>query len=400
MKFKLNTPIPQTLPKECQKAARILRAFVDNRNHGLDGVIPRTLLEQAKGFAIFSVFKAGFVLSARAGSGVVVAKLHDGTWSAPSAIGTAGMGVGGQAGAEVTDFLIILNSQAAVRSFMSAGSLTLGGNVSIALGPLGRNGEASSSVNTNGKVAMMYSYSQSRGLFGGVSVEGSVIVERQDANSSAYGAAVTCKMLLTGAVPAPPWAEELYRTLEASTGLPGGRTWITDSPTHPASSYAFGPAAASSPSPRPSLVKKKRSSMLFPPAAWGKRKDSGSFFESNDNGLQTTSDVDYFSAPDTNNRRQSMIVDTPKSSFSFAERSSGERDKPFKDSISSEIVIAKAVAKYDFQALQPGDLGFKKGDTIEIIKMSDKTDDWWTGSINRRQGIFPANFVDIVMDVL
>lgn len=191
-----------------------------------------------------------------------------------------------------------------------------------------------------------YSYSQSRGLFGGVSVEGSVIVERQDANASAYGAAVTCKMLLGGVVSPPPWAEELYRTLEACTGLPGGRTWITDSPNHSDSNYAFGPAAVSS--PQPSLSKKKRSSILFPPTAWGKRKDSGSFFESSDKGLQSTSDVDYFSVFDTNNRRHS-IVDKPKPNVDFAVE---ERDKPFGNSVPSEMVVAKAVAKYDFQALQ------------------------------------------------
>lgn len=111
-------------------------------------------------------------------------------WSAPSAIGSAGLGVGGQLGAEMTDFLVVLNS-AAVRlrfytsgiissdqssagscgfkahvqyaslilscqkSFMSAGSLTLGGNLSIAVGPLGRNGEAIGSLNSKGKIAAM-----------------------------------------------------------------------------------------------------------------------------------------------------------------------------------------------------------------------------------------------------
>lgn len=89
------------------------------------------VLERAKGFALFSVVKAGFLLSARAGSGVVIAKLPDGTWSAPTAIGTAGVGFGGQAGAELTDFCIILNTSAAVKSFMAAGSLQLGGNMSV-----------------------------------------------------------------------------------------------------------------------------------------------------------------------------------------------------------------------------------------------------------------------------
>lgn len=70
-----------------------------------------TVLQQAKGFAIFTVAKAGFVVSARAGSGIVIARLPNGEWSAPTAIGTAGLGFGGQAGAEVTDFLIVLNSR-------------------------------------------------------------------------------------------------------------------------------------------------------------------------------------------------------------------------------------------------------------------------------------------------
>lgn len=56
-----------------------VQSFVDGRNNGLDGVIPRSVLQNAKGFAIFTVAKAGFVFSARAGSGVVIAKLHDGS---------------------------------------------------------------------------------------------------------------------------------------------------------------------------------------------------------------------------------------------------------------------------------------------------------------------------------
>lgn len=66
----------------------------------------------------------------------------------------------------MTEFLIVLNSQSALKSFMSAGSLTIGGNLSVAVGPLGRNGEFSGSLNTKGKVAAMYSYSKTKGLFG------------------------------------------------------------------------------------------------------------------------------------------------------------------------------------------------------------------------------------------
>ncbi|OBZ77748.1 hypothetical protein A0H81_02607 [Grifola frondosa] len=291
--MKLNTPLPQPLPKECLKAAKIFKSFVDSGNNGLDGVIPRSVLENAKGFAIFTIFKAGFLFSARAGSGVVIAKLEDGTWSAPSAIGTAGLGVGGQAGAEMTDFLIVLNSRSAVRTFMSAGSLTLGGNLSIAVGPLGRNGEAIGSVNASGKMAAMYSYSKTRGLFGGVSIEGSVIVERQDANFQAYRSDVSAKSLLSGAVTPPEWALPLIGTLESCTGLPGNRRWVQEfRANHADDPYMFdsveSPSLESGPSNdlyAPDTVsgqtKKKKewsSAIPFPPTSWGRRKTSGSYF--------------------------------------------------------------------------------------------------------------------------
>ncbi|WVN87986.1 uncharacterized protein L203_103183 [Cryptococcus depauperatus CBS 7841] len=220
-----NSPIPVRLQEETKKAANILRSFVDVNNNGLDKVVPRTVLERATGFAIFTVFKAGLLFSARAGSGVVVARLQDGTWSPPSAIGLGGLGFGGQAGAEVTDFLIVLNSRAAVASFMSAGSLTIGGNLSVAVGPLGRNAEGSGAVNTKGRLAAMYSYSKTKGLFGGVSVEGSVIVERQDANRLAYGGNPTSKQILSGAFDPPNWANVLTDQLKKCTSLPGGQQW-------------------------------------------------------------------------------------------------------------------------------------------------------------------------------
>ncbi|KAG8961128.1 hypothetical protein FRC00_013150 [Tulasnella sp. 408] len=112
---------------------------------------------------------------------------------------------------------------------MSAGSLTLGGNLSLAVGPLGRNGEAMGALNTKGKVAAMYSYSKTKGLFGGVSIEGSIIVERQDANAIAYQSDVTAKQLLSGTIPPPHWADGLIQILTQTVGepIPG---WVDDEP--------------------------------------------------------------------------------------------------------------------------------------------------------------------------
>lgn len=97
---------------------------------GVDNIIPADILSKAQGLAIFTVVKAGFLFSGRAGSGIVVARLEDGSWSAPSAIGTGGMGFGGQIGAEITDFVVVLNNKMAVRSFATGGNVTLGGNLS------------------------------------------------------------------------------------------------------------------------------------------------------------------------------------------------------------------------------------------------------------------------------
>lgn len=176
-----------------RKAARILASFVKpNQLLGQDSVIPPEVLRNAHGLAIITQLKAGFLFSGRAGSGVIVSRLSDGSWSAPSALVTAGAGVGGQIGAELTDFVFILNDQAAVDTFSHAGSITLGGNISIAAGPLGRNAEVAGSASRS-SVAAIFSYSKTKGLFAGVSLEGSVLVERRDANRKVLWTKLHCQ---------------------------------------------------------------------------------------------------------------------------------------------------------------------------------------------------------------
>ncbi|KAF3357241.1 ATP-dependent RNA helicase DED1 [Verticillium dahliae VDG1] len=125
----LNNPLPSSMASECRKCGKILTSFIDPRQaFGPDKIIPPSVLANAKGLAILTVLKAGFLGSGRFGSGLVVARLPDGSWSAPSAIATVGGGFGGQIGFELTDFVFILNDANAVKTFAQAGSLTLGGN--------------------------------------------------------------------------------------------------------------------------------------------------------------------------------------------------------------------------------------------------------------------------------
>jgi lipid-binding SYLF domain-containing protein len=180
----------------------------------LDGVrIPARLLEQAKGVAVMTVAKGGFGLAGiEFGTGLVVARLGENRWSAPSAIGTAGLSWGALIGAQVSDHVFLLMTDQAVELLFQQGSVQLGADVGIALGPLGRSAEADFGA-APGTVASIYSYSLSKGFYAGVSLDGKVIVTRPKVNEKFYGRSVTGMQILQGVVPSPPAAQPLYEAL-------------------------------------------------------------------------------------------------------------------------------------------------------------------------------------------
>src|SRR3989440_6323076 len=169
--------------------------------------IPSHILRRARGLAIISVVKAGFIFSGKAGEGVVIARTGHG-WSGPSFIGTGGAGWGPQIGAQVTDFVIVLNNERAVRAFSKGGNVTLGADASVAAGPVGRAAEADVTPR-----AAIYTYSKTKGLFIGASLEGAVIGTRKGANERYYGRPVSAYDILHGRVPAPAGAANLRATL-------------------------------------------------------------------------------------------------------------------------------------------------------------------------------------------
>ena len=114
----------------------------------------------------------------------------------------------------------------------------------------------------------------------GISVEGSVIAERQDANAISYHSDVSVKSLLSGAVPRPEWAQPLYQTLDSCTKFRGGqREWIDDSPAQE-QEYAFTGISTSGEEQHPRMLQKKKKSgpPPFPPSNWGEQKSGGSYF--------------------------------------------------------------------------------------------------------------------------
>ena len=169
--------------------------------------IPTAVMREAKGLAILTITKAGFIISGRGGNGIVVARIEKG-WSGPSAIGTGGIGFGFQVGAQVSELVIVLNTPEAVNAFSKGGNVTLGGALSVAAGPIGRDAEASLTLG-----AAIYTYSRSQGLFAGVSLEGTVIATRDEANAEYYGKPVEARDILAGKVQPPAGAKKLLEVL-------------------------------------------------------------------------------------------------------------------------------------------------------------------------------------------
>lgn len=169
--------------------------------------IPPAVMRDAKGLAIMTITKGGFVLSGRGGTGVVIARTEKG-WSGPSAIGTGGIGVGFQAGVQVSEYVIILNTQEAVNAFIQGSNFTLGANLSAAVGPVGRSAEASVTPQ-----AAVYTYSRSQGIFAGVSLEGTMIATRYTANEEYYEKPVYPSDILAGTVRPPAGAQKLLDVL-------------------------------------------------------------------------------------------------------------------------------------------------------------------------------------------
>jgi lipid-binding SYLF domain-containing protein len=169
------------------------QATLKNADETIDGLagasfkgIPPALMRDAQGVAVIPhVIKAGFLIGGRFGRGVVMARQPNGDWSNPVFISLAGGGIGWQAGIQSTDVILVFKTREGVRRLLEGkDKVTLGADVGVAAGPVGRQAEAS----TDGQLkAEIYSYSRSRGLFAGVSLEGAGLLVDGDANAAFYG---------------------------------------------------------------------------------------------------------------------------------------------------------------------------------------------------------------------
>jgi len=247
--------------------------LLHERADDVEAATLRGMVQKAVGLAFVRASKVVLGVSVHGGSGIVIARLPDGTWSAPSAIGTWGLGLGLQFGLEVAEYIFILQTQESLEHFRRGHSFTIGGNVGAAVAGMGREAYGAASVgacfampgsrpmspstvvrredeyddndsdpdrlpphpsqqnfnhnscsnevmSSNFGIAPIVAYAKSQGLYIGVSLEGSRIFTRNDLNARAYkfttgGAEVTASDILSGKVSTPPEAEDLYATLHS-----------------------------------------------------------------------------------------------------------------------------------------------------------------------------------------
>jgi lipid-binding SYLF domain-containing protein len=176
-----------------------------------DKGIPQDLLNKAACVVIVPGLKKGaFIVGGKFGRGFVLCRKDSGVgWSAPASIKVEGGSFGFQIGGSETDVVMLILNKSGIDKLLQS-KFTLGGDASVAAGPVGR----ASSADTDATFrAEILTYSRSRGVFAGISLQGATLRPDNDANEELYTGAKTNRDILTGDVAAPASAEPLIRTL-------------------------------------------------------------------------------------------------------------------------------------------------------------------------------------------
>lgn len=242
-------PKSNDFPEEITKCERILRAFtvegietkpssstnpdedvVVEKDPKKDGFIhkkrkvlrkiPPSVIKRAKGIVIYTAMRSGIApFGGAGGAGLMLARLPDGSWSAPSSISPNNLAVGLLLGFDIFDVILIVNSDRAMETFKSH-KVTLGAETAVAAGPFGAGISGEMGIDRS----PVFSYVRSRGLYGGVEAMAQAFLHRFDENERIYyWPGVTARDILEGKVRKPPIVDPLYRALrDAETGVAQG----------------------------------------------------------------------------------------------------------------------------------------------------------------------------------
>jgi lipid-binding SYLF domain-containing protein len=173
---------PQEKNPEVEKVQEAIMVCQDLIGQSEEG-IPKALLHNAQAIAVIpGVVKAAYIVGGQHGKGVLLARQKNGAWSYPVFINLTGGSIGFQVGAEKADIILVFKDWRSVRT-IAQGKFTLGGDASVAAGPVGAGTSASTDIKFEAEV---YSYSKAKGLFGGISLKGAALQIDKDADAKFY----------------------------------------------------------------------------------------------------------------------------------------------------------------------------------------------------------------------
>jgi lipid-binding SYLF domain-containing protein len=189
-----------------ERSLEVIRELATMKDEG----IPISLLKKAQGLAILpGVVKAAWALGGQYGSGIAIVKKEDGSWSNPIFIKLAGGSFGLQLGVQKADLVLVFKSRRGVEE-IAGNKITLGADLSVTAGPIGRSAEASTDLEMEAEI---YSYSKSKGLFAGLALKGGSLQFDKKATRNFYDSDLAGQKILYEVLPTPPIVKKLQATL-------------------------------------------------------------------------------------------------------------------------------------------------------------------------------------------
>lgn len=168
-----------------------------------DSAIPSSILGKAEGIAVFpSTIKGGFIVGGMRGRGILSVRGESQTWSAPAFLTLTGGSIGLQIGGQAADLVLVIMNRRGLENLVR-NQFKIGADAAVAAGPVGRDAQASTDIQMR---AQILSYSRARGLFAGVTINGSTIRQDRDANERFYGRKYETKQIVferLGGIPEP-----------------------------------------------------------------------------------------------------------------------------------------------------------------------------------------------------
>ncbi len=230
-----------------ESAATVLNEIMATPDKG----IPSDILGSAKCVAVVpNLLKGGFIVGGAHGRGMATCRTATG-WSAPAPLTTTGGSVGLQIGGQAVDLVMVVMNDRGMQALLT-NKFKLGADASVAAGPVGRHTEGATDWKLRAEVL---TYSRARGLFAGISFNGAVIKQDEDATGELYGRQIDFKTILTGSVPAPQSAEKFIAAVKEASGtdVAPSKNPVASTPppgSHPAAPVN-PPAATPTPTPEP-----------------------------------------------------------------------------------------------------------------------------------------------------